>query len=306
MKLIALFTLFVSLAVSQGKTSHGEIIKHRKNPHKLNSVPAGSTGTITPPITYSGGAMIAAPTTYFIWYGNWNQANGSDTPAGQQILRDLAYGLNKSPYFQINTTYANASYPISGATAVGRESADAYSQGSRLRDSSVLAIVRHAIAAGMPYDPNGVYFVLSSSDVSERSGFCTQYCGWHFWGSASGGQRLRYSFVGNANRCLSSCASQTVGPNGNAGVDGMASVVAHELEEAVTDADGTAWFDANGAENADKCAWTFGQSRTTLASGAVYNLTLPTAAGTTRNYLVQRNLKHATGGDTCNMDMVKQ
>jgi hypothetical protein len=80
----------------------------------------------------------------------------------------------------------------------------------------------------LPYDPNGMYFVLTSSDVNERSGFCTRYCGWHTAASPSVG-RIRYSFVGNANRCLSSCAIQSVGPNGNAGVDGMLSGLAHEL-----------------------------------------------------------------------------
>ena len=38
----------------------------------------------------------------------------------------------------------------------------------------------------------------------------------------------------------------------------MASIIAHELEEAVTDPDLNAWYDTRGYENADKCAWTFG------------------------------------------------
>ena len=38
----------------------------------------------------------------------------------------------------------------------------------------------------------------------------------------------------------------------------MASILAHELEETVTDPLGTAWYDSQGAENGDKCAWTFG------------------------------------------------
>ena len=38
----------------------------------------------------------------------------------------------------------------------------------------------------------------------------------------------------------------------------MASIIAHELEEAATDPDLNAWYDRRGDENADKCAWTFG------------------------------------------------
>ena len=104
-----------------------------------------------------------------------------------------------------------------------------------------------------------------------------------------GGTDIKYSFVGNANRCLNACAAQTISPNGNAGVDGMVSVIAHELEEATTDPDLNAWYDGSGAENADKCAWTFGQHQS-LVNGAYFNMTLPTHTGETRNYLIQRNL----------------
>ena len=76
----------------------------------------------------------------------------------------------------------------------------------------------------------------------------------------------------------------------------MLSVVAHELEEAVTDPELNAWYDSRGAENADKCAWTFGQNLPQTSTGAYYNMTLQTQSGstttspTTRNYLIQRNL----------------
>jgi hypothetical protein len=62
----------------------------------------------------------------------------------------------------------------------------------------------------------------------------------------------------------------------------MASVIAHELVEAVSDPLLNAWFDAAGNENADKCAWTFGA--TTPLNGYNYNMT---ASG--RKYLIQQN-----------------
>src|SRR5439155_4099334 len=104
------------------------------------------------------------------------------------------------------------------------------------------------------------------------------------------GTAVKYSFVGNPDRCPSSCEAQTTGPNGNAGADGMASIVAHELEEAVTDPLGTAWYDSSGMENADKCAWTFG-SESTASNGAKYNMTLGT-----RKFLIQQNWVNASGG----------
>jgi hypothetical protein len=261
------------------------------------SLTTGGTGVVTPPITYHGGALIQTPDAYVIWYGNWNQTNGSDTPAGQQIVRDFLTNLGGSPYFQLNTSYSAGGMTITGSVNFSGETTDTGSQGTRLTDTKVLNVVNNAINNGsLPYDPNGVYFVLTSSNISESSGFCSRYCGWHTAGTATAGH-VRYSFVGNANRCLSACAAQTTGPNGNAGVDGMVSVIAHELEEATTDPDLNAWYDSSGSENADKCAWTFGHAQYQVANGAWANMKLGT-----RDFLIQRNLQHNTSGDLCKVN----
>jgi hypothetical protein len=289
-----------ALAQSEGAGAP-TIIKHRINRIESTAPTVGSTGPITPLITYHGGPLVSTPVIYLVWYGNWNQSNGSDTAAGKQIVLDFAQAIGGSPYFAINTTYDAGSLSISGNVTYGGAANDSYSRGSRLRDSDILTIINRAINnGGLPYDANGVYFVLTSSDVTETSGFCTKYCGWHTAGTATAGH-VRYAFVGNANRCLNACAPQTVGPNGNAGVDGMISVIAHELEEATTDPDPrSGWADSGGGENADKCAWTFGTS-TRLSSGAYYNVTLGS-----RNYLIQRNLVQASdGNDYCRMTIAQ-
>ena len=268
-----------------------EIIPHRSRSHHGEAPPAGSIGTITPAITYHGGPVMAAPSVYLIWYGSWTQTNNSDTAAGQAIIRDFLYGLSGSPHYQTNTTYYDGSgNTVSGNFAVIGEYTDNYSQGTALSDRKVQAVVTHALSVkAFPKDTNGVYFVLTSSDVSESSGFCSKYCGWHTNGTISG-LNIKYAFIGNANRCLRSCAAQSVGPNGNAGVDGMISVLAHELEETNTDPNGDAWYDSNGAEDADKCAWTFGSVLQQDSKGAYFNMTLPGLSGNQRNYLVQREL----------------
>jgi hypothetical protein len=258
---------------------------HKTNPHDVgDALTTGGTGTLSS-ITNHGGPIIVQPTMYIIWYGNWNQNNGSDTPAGQQIVRDFANKIGGSPYFLINTTYGSFNGAVNGAVSFGGDTTDTGSRGTRLHDADIQTIVNSAINSGkLPYNANGVYFVLTSSNVSEQSGFCTRYCGWHTAGTPSAGH-IRYSFVGNANRCLNACAAQTIGPNGNAGVDAMISVIAHELEEATTDPDLNAWYDSGGAENADKCAWTFGHFQYQVANGAWANVRLGT-----RDFLIQRNL----------------
>ena len=62
----------------------------------------------------------------------------------------------------------------------------------------------------------------------------------------------------------------------------MLSVLAHELEETATDPQLNAWYSANGKENGDKCAWTWG---TTYSSGGGFaNMKI---GGT--DYLIQQN-----------------
>jgi hypothetical protein len=70
----------------------------------------------------------------------------------------------------------------------------------------------------------------------------------------------------------------------------MASVIAHELEETVTDPDLNGWYVGYLTENGDKCAWTFG-STYTVANGSIANMKLGC-----RDYLIQQNWVNAGGG----------
>ena len=238
-------------------------------------------------ISYHGGPIILNGThVYYIWYGNWS-GNTATT-----ILANAASGLSGSPYFNINTTYYNGSnVHVTNAVSLLNTTTDNYSLGTALSDSNVQSIVANAISSGrLPSDSNAVYFVLTSADVNETSGFCTSYCGWHNHASI-GGVDIKYAFVGNPDRCPSACEAQSSSsPNNNPGADGMVSIFAHELEEATTDPDLNAWYDSRGQENADKCAWKFGTEYTT-SNGSLANMSMGGY-----NYLIQQNWVNASGG----------
>jgi hypothetical protein len=236
-------------------------------------------------INYHGGPLMLGTTkVYYIWYGNW------DGNTATNILPAFAGSIGGSDYYNINTTYYDGSNThVTNAVNLAGQAYDNYSRGTALSDAQVQSVVTDAINNGLPKDPNAVYFVLTSADVNETSGFCTQYCGWHTHASFQGVE-IKYSFVGNPDRCPSACAVQTTGPNGNAGADGMASIVAHELEEAVTDPVFTGWYDRRGYENADKCAWKFGTTYKT-SNGAYANVNLNGV-----DYLIQQNWVNAGGG----------
>jgi len=295
---LALATAVAFAADGQGKP---EIVHHRVNDQAQAGsgyAPTfGSTSALgsRQKLSYHGGPVFGTPSVYIVWYGNWAQNNGTDNASGQQIIRDFFSAIGGSPYFKINDTYLGSATAITGnVTWTGKEANGGYTYGTALTDANIQSIVADAInTGGLPADTNGIYFVMTSSDVNASSGFCTQYCGWHTHGTING-QSIAYAFIGNAARCITSCAAQSTSPNGNAGVDGMISVTAHELEEATTDTN-AGWYARSGSENGDDCAWTFGATYQ-VSNGSYANMKLGT-----RDFLIQRNVKMQSNGQYCQL-----
>ena len=270
-------------AVSTDEASSNDVAPTGRGETLAAAKPTGQAATLN--ITLHGGPVLLGTTNvYTIWYGNW-------TTTKQNIINTYLNNVGGSPYFNINTTYYNsAGTHVSNSVKLAGSTTDNYSQGTALSDAAVQAVVSSAITSGrLPSDTNALYFVLTSADVNETSGFCTSYCGWHTHATINGAI-INYSWVGDpSTRCPASCEGQTASsPNGDPGADGMASVVAHELEETVTDPQGNAWYDSKGAENGDKCAWTWGTT-STASNGSMYNITLGGS-----QFLIQRNWVAAT------------
>ena len=241
-------------------------LQNSNKPINTAKRPGGSGSPIG--INYKIGApvMTGIVNIYNIYYGDWNNAAASWNPngAGKSLIEDFAsnigtstwYNTNRLYYFQTSST-GTKTFVSSNVIFKGGK-VDNYSLGISklsLSDADILQIVRNHITdfnGGVP-DPNGLYYVLTSPDVTASSGFCTNYCGWHTYTSISP-VFVKYSFVGvPPSGC--GCFGQTAGsPNQVVAVDAMLSVYAHELVEAVTDPQLNAWYDNTGYENADKCA----------------------------------------------------
>jgi hypothetical protein len=105
-----------------------------------------------------------------------------------------------SAIFNTNTSYYNGSgVHVLNSVNYVQSTTDSYSLGSSLSDANIQSIVSSAISSGrLPKDTNGVYFVLTSADVKETSGFGSQYCGWHTHGTISSSD-IKYAFVGDAS-----------------------------------------------------------------------------------------------------------
>jgi hypothetical protein len=250
-------------------------------------------------IEYHGGPVMPGPhNVYFIWYGNWT-GNSALT-----VLPDLIAGFSGSQYFNINTTYGDTTSDVANTVSMAKQVFDNYSQGTALNNTSLAQVISAPLNSGaLPVDSNGIYFVLTSPDVTE-AGFCTTFCGFHTSGTF-GTTDIKVAFVGNpATQCPArpgpSCSAQSSTPNGNEGADAMANVIAHELSETVTDPDGNAWFHIDGTgENGDLCAFNFGSTFPAL-NGAHANVVL-----SGRQYLIQQNWLNA-GGGSCAMGFNSQ
>lgn len=264
----------------------------------------GQAASATPKyngIAYSGGPIMDdanGVNVYYIWYGDWSK----DT-AAQTIVTDFIKHLGGSPYTTVNTTYYDMEPGPTGTNVVKDwvttgihymgSITDDYSQGVNLTDNGLGLVVQNAVADGrLPLDHNGVYFVMTSTDVIETSGFCTNYCAFHGWQPTGALGNLIVAFVGNIDQCPTSCTAQPVlpTPNTNVGADGMVSAIAHELEESVTDPIGTSWINPDGSENEDMCAFTYGKFYQ-LSNGSYANMKLGE-----RQYLIQQNWVNKNGG----------
>jgi hypothetical protein len=258
------------------------------------------TGLLQASPVYNGGPVLSAtPNVYFIWYGNW----GSDT--AQTLLPSFVSGLSGTSYLGTDKTMGgNGLVNFAGSTSISStRNSSLYLTRLNNPFSQIQSIVVSALSMNLlPVDPRGIYDVLTAPGVSVK-GFNTQFCGYHDstnWGGIS--TATQFGFVGDPTAAQTGCyvqgpaGSPTTSPNGNFGADAMASVIAHELIETVTDPTGTAWWDSQsrsstyGNENADMCAWNFGSVFRT-SNGSVANYS---AGG--RNYLLQQEWVNTGGG----------
>ena len=263
---------------------------------------------------YNGGPVMSGPNNvYFIWYGNW----GSNTATA--ILPQFINNLSGSAYMNILSSYdsTTGAYPaFSNQIGYGGSYFISDTQNTAIYNgvgtslngtpgattsNSIAQIVVDALNAGAfagASTANSIFDVLTYSTVSV-SGFQSTFCGWHA-SSNTGGSSLgiQYGLIGDPTS--SGCGYQSTSPNNNGSADSMASIIAHETFETITDPLGNAWWDSlsstgtgntGGYENGDMCNFNFGTSLYTVANGSQANINLN---GT--NYKLQQQWVNTGGG----------
>jgi len=143
-----------------------------------------------------------------------------------------------------------------------------------LSDAQIQAEVQKAIATnGWTAAPTNLFFVFTAKGIGSCAGSScafSQYCAYHSR-IGNGSSAILYANMPYADTVPAACdAGQH--PN-NDDADATINVASHEHNEAITDAQGSAWYDRRGYENGDKCAWNFG-SPTGGRNGTYYNQTI--------------------------------
>lgn len=241
------------------------------------------------------------PTVNIVWYGDWSRYG-----AAQKVVLDFLKDLKGTPYWNIphswkatpqNTLGFDVGVPLPGRVStgfrLGGSHDDHYSRGSVLTQQDVAAIVsfvtsNNVLNVANADDPNSIWLVLPSPDVSDTSGFC----GYHsllFPFLDFGVGLSKYAFVATRETLGGGCnpANRVVSPNGNPMADAMVNVIAHELAETLTDPNPifTAWSSLTfPGEIADHCNFRFGPTYRT-ANGAIANMKLGS-----HDYLLQELL----------------
>lgn len=152
-------------------------------------------------------------------------------------------GSNSTSY--VTSNYTDLSTPPSSAPTT----------------SSILAEVYKVIVTNnkLTIDPAGLYMVFTNNYPSRAN-----YCAWHGAGSVNRSANFTVAYqpyLGGVAGCspvgLSGFQTFSAVP----GMDAVANVASHEIYETITDPFLNAWFDANGAEIGDKCAWYSGYTK---------------------------------------------
>jgi len=269
---------------------------HRAQPQD-NCPPSGCGGGKL--IDHGGPTMTTNKTYSIFWVPAGQTVSANYASTINQFFQDVAHdsGLSTNVYAS-DTQYSNilysstyggtytdtASFPANGCTPYGGGSVC-------LSDSQLQAEINKVITAqGWVKNSTNMFFIFTPKNVEscDGTGDCsfTAYCAYH--GVTSSGAVYANMPYGVNTHYPGNC---DVGeyPNGD-DADATINVTSHEHNEAITDYQLNAWYDSQGYENGDKCAWTFGAL--SGPSGGEYNQTI-----NGHHYFLQEEFSNSSGSN---------
>jgi len=203
-------------------------------------------------LTNHGGPIITQAHVIFIF---WGPSFGGADASYASTLQSFRNQFGTTGEFNTITQYSGSNGTVA-LTNLGGGSADWFDSSTppaNVTDAIVQGEV-NAYLASHTFDANAIYEVVIPNGSYSSSGTSTScggprlaYCAYH-GNFTSGGHDVRYSI-----EPWPGCSGCSV--SGWSNVQNQEHFVCHETREAVTDPDGTTWWDRSGNEADDKCAW---------------------------------------------------
>jgi hypothetical protein len=260
---------FVAVAEGQSQGNGSGVVDHGQanEPPMLgihwdkNTHAAMGAGRRVANMTYHGGKIMTSATTVAFFRGtSWSGYSGDKITGMDQWYS----GFGGSNYSKSVTEYSGTNGYASGQVTHQGHFVDTRAETSKGNTSVVLSEVCAAItSSGTQIDPSGNGYYALYSDQPRGS---ANYCAYHSYGTCNG-QGIQFAFFWKLDGDAG-CDPQDTSGLHSQGLAAIANVSGHELSEAMTDpASPGAWYDAAGAENGDKCAWTFGAPLVAFSNG---------------------------------------
>jgi len=249
-----LFGAFVALAAVVAATAGAQGPSINAGPQAgtvwergLETAAAHSAHVSSPNLIYHGGPVHTASTGVhaIFWGTSWASSPG-DRINGMSTFYG---GVGNTAYLGTNSEYTDSSgHPSTSVAYRGGITDSSAAVSGAPQTSQILA----EVAKEFPNPTAGDYYPVY---VDQPRGHA-RYCAWHSNGTING-TPVTFAFFfrldGDAG-----CDPNSPSNGFSQGAQALANVSGHELSEMLTDMNGNAWYDSQGSENADKCAWKFG------------------------------------------------
>ena len=226
---------------------------------KGEAPPNGQAGGSPNLINHGGPIMAGSAVVKAIFWGtSWSASDPKI--AG---ISSFYSALSGSKYIGTNGEYSSSNGSVTNViTNLGYSIDNSKGPKNANITSPILAEVCKVITNPVT---NGYYPVYVDTNRG-HAGFCA----WHSTGTC-GGVQVQFAFFFNLDGDAGCDPGDTSGLHSQ-GLSALANVSGHEISEALTDPHLNAWYDSSGAENADKCAWTFGHPLLTLSDNSQWKI----------------------------------
>jgi hypothetical protein len=244
----------------------------------------------SPNMTFHGGKIVTTAVIRPIFWGTtWASYSGDKTSG----IDSWYAGYSNSNYAKTTIEYTGSNGTVGANVTSAAHLTDTSAASGGSNTSVILNEVAHALSvAGIPPDPagNGYYPVYTDLPRGHAG-----YCAWHSSGTI-GGTPVQFAFFWNLDGDPG-CDPQDTSGQHSQGLAAIANVSGHELAEAMTDpASPGAWYDGQGYENGDKCAWTFGAPLLSFSNGTQWKVQ---GEWSNAAYTAQKGYPNSSGQKGC-------